>query len=87
MPCARMIIRAAIQPAMGIARVGNSPRITLSLNFSQFVADRRWWPWAREGLEEARGFAGDEPCHGEEICRASARFYALQRVINCVTID
>ncbi|MFL5588926.1 MAG: hypothetical protein ACJ8DI_14915 [Ktedonobacteraceae bacterium] len=82
MPCARTIIRAALHPAMGIARVGNRPWINLSLNFSQFVAGRRWWPWAREGLEEARGFAGDEPCYGEEIRRASARFYALQRVIN-----
>jgi hypothetical protein len=27
-------------------------------------------------------FAGDEPCNGEEIRRASARFYALQSVIN-----
>jgi hypothetical protein len=27
-------------------------------------------------------FAGDEPCHGEEICRAPARFYALQSVRN-----
>jgi hypothetical protein len=82
MPFARTIIRAAIHPAIGIARVGNSPWINLSLNFPQFVAGRRWWPWAREGLEEAHGFAGDEPCHGEEIRRASTRFYALQRVIN-----
>jgi hypothetical protein len=82
MPFARTIIRAAMHPAIGIARVGNSPWITLSLNFSQFVAGRRWWPWAREGIEAARVFAGDEPCHGEEIRRASARLDALQRMIN-----
>ena len=35
-----------------------------------------------EGLEEARVFAGDEPCNGEEKHRASARFDALQSVIN-----
>src|SRR5215813_10596527 len=52
-----------------------------SLNLSQFVEGRRWWPWAREGREAAYVFAGDEPCTGEEICRASARFYVLQTVI------
>jgi hypothetical protein len=35
-----------------------------------------------EGLEEARVFAGDEPCNGEEKRHASARFDALQSVIN-----
>ena len=49
-----------------------------SLNFSQFVECRSWWPWAREGRETAYAFAGDEPCTGEEIGRASARFDALQ---------
>src|SRR6266849_9439087 len=52
---------------------------------AQFIAVCRRskrWPWAREGLEEARVFAGDEPCNGEEIRRAPARFYALQSVIN-----
>jgi hypothetical protein len=53
-----------------------------SLNFSQFVEGRRWWSWAREGFKGAHGFAGDEPCTGEETCRASARFDALQNVIN-----
>jgi hypothetical protein len=53
-----------------------------TLNLLQFVEGRRWCPWVREGLEEARVFAGDEPCHGEERRRASARFYALQSVIN-----
>ena len=37
-----------------------------SLNFSQVVEGRRWWPWAREGLSEAYVFAGAEPCTGEE---------------------
>jgi len=37
---------------------------------------------AREGLEESRVFAGNEPCNGEEIRYASARFYTLQSVIN-----
>ena len=26
--------------------------------------------WGREGFEETRGFAGDEPCHREGIRRA-----------------
>jgi hypothetical protein len=53
-----------------------------SLNLSQFVEGRRWWPWAREGREEAHVFTGDEPCTGEERHRVSARFDALQNVIN-----
>jgi hypothetical protein len=51
-------------------------------NFSQFVEGRRWCPWAREGIEEARVFAGDEACNGEESHRTPARFYALQSAIN-----
>src|SRR5262249_43463900 len=47
---------------------------------SQCVEGRRWCPWAREGLEEARVFAGDAPCHGEEIYRVPARIYARQTV-------
>jgi hypothetical protein len=47
-----------------------------------FVAGRRWWLWAREGLEEADVFAGDAPCPGEAIRCASAGCYALQRVRN-----
>jgi hypothetical protein len=39
-------------------------------------------PWAREDLEDADVFAGDAPCTGEEIYRASARLYALQTLIN-----
>jgi hypothetical protein len=50
--------------------------------FQQFVEGRKWRPWAREGREAAYVFAGDEPCTREEICRASARFDALQTVIN-----
>ena len=46
------------------------------------VEGRRWWPRAREGIEEARVFAGDEPCHREETRRAAARLYTLQNVIN-----
>src|SRR5262245_48189621 len=49
-----------------------------SLNFSQFVEGRRWWPWAREGREAAYVFAGDEPCTGEEIGCASASIDELQ---------
>ena len=30
-----------------------------SLNLSQFVEGRIWWPRAREGLEGVRVFAGD----------------------------
>ena len=63
------------RPEGAIAFVG-------SLNLSQFVEGRRWWPWAREGHEAAYVFAGDEPGTGEEISRASARFDALQTVIN-----
>ena len=57
-----------------------------SLNFSQFVEGRRWWPWAREGREAAYVFAGDEPCTGEKIGRASARFDVRQTPINGATI-
>jgi hypothetical protein len=53
-----------------------------SLNLSQFVEGRRWCPWAREGLEETRVFAGYVSYNGEEIRRTSARFYTLQSVIN-----
>src|SRR5215470_19568976 len=53
-----------------------------SLNFSQFVEGRGWWPWAQEGLKEADVLAGDEPCAGEETYRAPTRFYALQNMIN-----
>jgi hypothetical protein len=53
-----------------------------SLNFSQFVEGRRWWPWAREGIKETHVFAGDEPCIGEEIHRVSSRFDALQTARN-----
>ena len=58
------------------------PRKLWALNLSQFVEGRRWCPWAREGIEEVRVFAGDEPCHREETHRASARLYALQTAIN-----
>jgi hypothetical protein len=54
----------------------------VSLNFSQFVEGRRWCPWARRRIAEARVFAGDAPCHGEEIRSASARLYALQSLRN-----
>jgi hypothetical protein len=53
-----------------------------SLNFSQCVEGRRWGPEAREGLEEARVFVGDEPCNGEQRHRTSARCDALQSVRN-----
>jgi hypothetical protein len=33
--------------------------ISNSLNFSEFVEGRSWSPCAREGMAEARGFAGD----------------------------
>jgi hypothetical protein len=33
-------------------------------------------------MEEAHVFAGDEPCTGEAIHHAAARFYALQTAIN-----
>jgi hypothetical protein len=56
--------------------------ILASLNLSPFVEGRRWWPWAREDREAAYVFAGDEPCTGKELGHASARFYALQTVIN-----
>jgi len=58
---------------------------TGSLNFSQAVESRRWCQWARGGVEEARVFAGDQSCHGEEIRRTSARVDALQSLINSAT--
>jgi uncharacterized repeat protein (TIGR03833 family) len=36
---------------------------------------------SRKGIEEARVFADDEPCNGEEIRHAAARLYARQSVI------
>jgi predicted Zn-ribbon and HTH transcriptional regulator len=53
-----------------------------SLNLSQFVEGRRWWPWAREDLAEVRVFAGDGLCNGEKMVSFSASVYALQSVIN-----
>ena len=44
----------------------------------QFVEGQRGRPGAREGIEEARVFAGDRPGNGEQIHRLYARFYALQ---------
>jgi hypothetical protein len=58
--------------------IGLARPLSTTLSFSQFVEGCGWCPWAREGVEEARVFAGDELCHGEEIRRASARFDALQ---------
>jgi hypothetical protein len=46
------------------------------LNLSQFGEGRRWCPWVQGGIEEAGVCAGDQPCNGEEIRRASARFDA-----------
>src|SRR5215831_2708492 len=57
-------------------KTSRNPPLKGSLNLSQFVEGRRWCPWAREGLEEAHVFAGDEPGNGEEIHHASTRFYA-----------
>ena len=51
-----------------------------SLNFEPCVEGRRWYPWAREGLEATRVVAGDEPRNGAEIRRISARFDARQSV-------
>src|SRR5215471_12196192 len=53
-----------------------------SYPYLPFVESRRWWLWAREGCEEAHVFAGDTPCTGEDRHRVSARFYALQSMIN-----
>jgi hypothetical protein len=65
---------------MGLLLVSNIfMTFAWSLNFSQCVERRKWCPWAREGLEEVRVLAGDEPCNEEEICHASTRFDALQQ--------
>ena len=53
-----------------------------SLHFSQCVEGRTWGPWARGGIEEARVFAGDQLCNGEEIRHVPARFDARQSLIN-----
>ena len=58
-------------------------RLSLLAQFWQCVEGQRWGPWAREGLEEARVFTGDEPCHREGLHCAPARFDTLQRVIHC----
>ena len=54
-------------------------------HYAQFIAvcrKSKMVSMAREDLEEARVFAGDEPCHGEERRHASTRFDALQSVRN-----
>jgi len=55
------------------------------LHFLQLGESRRLWPWVREGLEETRICAGDEPCHNEERRHASTQWYARQTVRNCAT--
>jgi len=45
-----------------------------TLNFSQFVEGRKWYPCARDGIAETSVFAGDEPCRAEAIRYATARF-------------
>src|SRR5215831_5025589 len=81
----RLTCKSLAITAWGIFLCRYSLITSSSLNFSQFVEGRRWWPWAREGLKEAHVFAGDEPCTGEETSRAAARFDARQNVINCAT--
>src|SRR5262245_5032100 len=49
-----------------------------SHNFKKFIEGRRWYPWAVSGSKETHVFAGPRPCNGEEIHRASPRFYALE---------
>ena len=46
---------------------------------SQCREARRGCPWAREGLEEACGCAGEAPCPGEERRRATTSLSARQR--------
>jgi hypothetical protein len=53
-----------------------------TLNSWQCVAGESLCPWAREGLEEVCVFEDDEPYHGEELHCISARFYALQNLVN-----
>ena len=49
-----LLLLKAMQSVMGLVRP-----FAQSLNLSQFVEGRRWWPWAREDLAEVRVFAGD----------------------------
>src|SRR5215831_19879459 len=75
--------RATVTPRANIVGMGVRPVPSFrllpgSLNLEQFVAGRRWWPWAREGLEAAGVFAGDAPCTGEDRHRVSTKFDALQ---------
>jgi hypothetical protein len=57
-------------------------RCQRSRNFSQFVEGENGWTRARVDLEKARLFARDEREDGAEISHVSAKFYALQNVIN-----
>src|SRR6266568_1313674 len=66
----------------GSLRLMQQPDKPGTLNFSQCVEGRRWWPGAREGLAEARVCAGDAPCNGEERRRTSTRCDARQSVRN-----
>src|SRR6266581_5056006 len=83
----RVIMSHALHPPLVEASDRQDSQTTphpnnASLNFSQCVEGRRWGPWARAGIEAARVVAGTEPCHGEELHRAAARFYARQSVRN-----
>ena len=52
------------------------------LNLSGFVEGRSWYIGARVGIAETHVFSHGWLAHGKEIRSVSARFYALQSVIN-----
>jgi hypothetical protein len=52
------------------------------LDFYQFIEGRRWWTYARQGIEETRLSTGDGLGNGEEIRSASASVDTRQSVIN-----
>src|SRR2546421_11422773 len=74
-----VVSRPSSQGLKPVSRLRGTAPKNASLNLSQFVEGRRGWTWAREGREEAHVFAGDKPCPGEEIHRASARFDAATK--------
>jgi hypothetical protein len=56
-----------------------------ALNLEEFGEGRRGCPWARGGIEEAHGCAGDQPGNGAERRHTSASFDARQSLRNCAS--
>ena len=56
--------------------------VTLTAQFLAVCSRSKVVAMSPESIAETAVFAGDEPCWGEAICYATARFNALQSTIN-----